>query len=78
MNVWLKRVGYTIGAIVALLLIIVSFVYGMSEREFRKTYSGTPESGSVSDGSATIARGVHFALIVGCDDCHGANRPATS
>jgi len=28
MNVWLKRIGYTIGAIIALLLIIVSFVYG--------------------------------------------------
>jgi hypothetical protein len=28
MNVWLKRAGYAIGAIIALLLIVVSFVYG--------------------------------------------------
>ena len=28
MNVWIKRIGYTIGAIVALLLIVISFVYG--------------------------------------------------
>jgi hypothetical protein len=28
MIVWLKRVGYFIGALVALALIIVSFVYG--------------------------------------------------
>jgi hypothetical protein len=28
MILWLKRIGYTIGAIVAVLLIIISFVYG--------------------------------------------------
>jgi hypothetical protein len=28
MNIWLKRIAYTVGAIVALLLIVISFVYG--------------------------------------------------
>ena len=29
MNIWLKRIGYTVGAIVALILIFASFAYGM-------------------------------------------------
>jgi hypothetical protein len=30
MSVWLKRIGYTVGAIIALALIVVSVVYGMT------------------------------------------------
>jgi hypothetical protein len=39
MRVWLKRIGYVVGAIVALILIVVSVVYGMSESRFRRTYA---------------------------------------
>jgi hypothetical protein len=51
MNIWLKRVGYTIGAIIALLLIIVSFVYGESESRPRRHYVVAAEVGPVSSDS---------------------------
>jgi hypothetical protein len=38
MKVWLTRIGYVFGAIIALILIVVSVVYGMSESRFRRTY----------------------------------------
>jgi mono/diheme cytochrome c family protein len=71
MNVWLKRIGYTIGALIALLLIVVSFVYGMSERQFRRIYSVASETIPIADDSATLARGEHLAIVFGCADCHG-------
>lgn len=71
MNVWVKRIGYVFGAIVALILIVVSVVYGMSESRFRKTYAVRDEPVAFSEDSAVIARGAHLASTIGCADCHG-------
>jgi cytochrome c553 len=73
MGVWLKRIGYTVGALVALILIVVSVVYGMSESRFRKTYTVAPEQHAFSTDSAVVARGSHLASTIGCSDCHGEN-----
>ena len=47
LELWLKRIGYTIGAIIALILIIVSFVYGA-------TVTRAPRSVHVSDGPRPV------------------------
>jgi cytochrome c553 len=71
MKVWLSRIGYVVGALVALILIVVSVVYGMSESRFRRTYTVAPERHAFSSDSAVIARGQHIAQTIGCADCHG-------
>jgi mono/diheme cytochrome c family protein len=71
MSVWLKRIGYTVGAIVALALIVVSVVYGMSESRFRKSYSVAPEQHAFSADTAVLSRGAHLVSSIGCADCHG-------
>ncbi len=71
MKVWLTRIGYVVGALVALILIVVSVVYGMSESRFRRTYKVVPERHAFSADSAVIARGLHLAQTIGCADCHG-------
>jgi mono/diheme cytochrome c family protein len=69
---WLKRIGYGLGAIVALLLITVGVVYAISESRFRRAYSVPPEPIAVAADSATLARGEHIArAIAGCVGCHG-------
>ncbi|HTE46780.1 MAG TPA: cytochrome c [Gemmatimonadaceae bacterium] len=72
MRVWLKRIGYVFGAVVALVVIAVSAVYGMSEMRFRRTYSVPMATVAVSDDSATLARGQHITTAIsGCTECHG-------
>ena len=44
MKLWLKRIGYILGAIIALILIVVSVVYGMSDSRVRRTYAVADES----------------------------------
>lgn len=68
---WLKRIGYAVGALVALVIVAVGTVYAMSELRFRRTYSVPDEHIAVSNDSATLARGAHLAVSVGCADCHG-------
>lgn len=72
MNRWGKRIGYALGGVVVLLLVVVGAVYALSERRFRQTYDVPGEELSVSADSATLARGAHIAKAVsGCEDCHG-------
>lgn len=72
MKVWLKRIGYTMGVIVGLLLVAVGAVYATSEVRFRRTYAVPREQISVANDSATLARGEHIATVLaGCTDCHG-------
>lgn len=68
---WLKRVGYALGGLVALVVIAVAAVYALSEMRFRRTYTVPAEQIAVSDDSATLARGAHLVASVGCADCHG-------
>ena len=78
MNRWLKRAGYTLGALVTLVLVAVGSIYGLSARRFGKTYSVAPEQIAVSTDSATLARGKHIAAAVaGCTNCHGEDLRGT-
>jgi len=72
MSRWIRRIGFTIGAVVALICIAVGVVYAVSESRFRRTYSVPPEPVAVSTDSAVLARGEHLvSAIAGCADCHG-------
>jgi mono/diheme cytochrome c family protein len=72
MNPWLRRIGYTLGAVVALLLVAVGAVYAVSESRFRRTYDVTGEALTATNDSATLARGEHLVTaITGCVGCHG-------
>ena len=72
MSRWLKRIGYAVGALVALVIIALCAVYAISEMRFRRTYTVAAEQIPVSSDSAVIARGQHIvSAIAGCSDCHG-------
>lgn len=72
MSRWIKRTGYVLGAIVALVLVAVGAVYLLSEMRFRRQYSVPAEQVAVSTDSAVLARGEHIvSAIAGCVDCHG-------
>ena len=66
---WLGRVA---AVLVALVVLAVGTVYGVSERRMR-TRAAVPEHPiAVSQDALTIARGEHVATVRGCVDCHGA------
>ncbi|MGH7620481.1 MAG: c-type cytochrome [Gemmatimonadaceae bacterium] len=72
MSRWIKRIGYTLGGLVALALVALCAVYALSEWRFRRSYTVRPEQVAVSTDSAVIARGEHVvSAIAGCADCHG-------
>jgi mono/diheme cytochrome c family protein len=69
---WVKRIGYVVGALLGLVLVAVCSVYAISEVRFRRTYTVAPETIAIADDSMTLARGRHIAnAIAGCADCHG-------
>ena len=57
MNVWLKRIGYVVGTLVALVIVAVGCIYALSARRFNKIYTIPDETIAVANDSATIARG---------------------
>jgi mono/diheme cytochrome c family protein len=67
----MKRIGYALSGLVGLVVVAVAAAYGLSEMRFRRVYTVPPEQITVSDDSATLARGAHLAATVGCADCHG-------
>src|SRR3954464_3275457 len=71
---WLKRLGYTVGALVALLLVAATAVYGFSEARFRKRYAVSHPVRPFTSDSALVARGAHLVQSYGgCIECHGEN-----
>lgn len=72
MRVWLKRIGYGVGTLVALAIVAVGCIYALSARHFNRIYTVPDETIAASDDSVTIARGEHVVTaIAGCADCHG-------
>src|SRR5690349_9780891 len=67
---WTARI---VGALVALLVVGVGVVYGVTERRIARTYPVHAHSIPVSSDTAVIAHGRRLAAIKGCADCHGAN-----
>ena len=68
---WLKRIGYTLAGLAGLVVVAIAAAYGLSEMRFRRAYTVPAEQVTVSDDSATLARGAHLVASVGCADCHG-------
>ena len=68
----MKRLGYVVGSVVVLMVVLVGYVYAASAVEFRKTYPLTSTPVTIPTDSAAIARGHHLAdAIAKCTDCHG-------
>src|SRR5437868_3384378 len=70
--VWLKRFGYGIGTLGALIALAVGCIYALSEYRFSRTHVVAEELIASTNDSAAIARGEHIAnAVAGCADCHG-------
>ncbi len=67
--------GRVLAIVAALVLVVVAFVYGASERMLRHQYPSPnhpPFALPAGSDSALIARGEHMAGAIGkCVDCHG-------
>lgn len=69
--IWLQRLGYLLGGIVALLLLAIASVYLITSLRFRKQYDVPATAVPVLSDSATLARGRHLATAIGkCTECH--------
>jgi cytochrome c553 len=68
---WIKRAGIALGIALALVMVVLTTVYGVSEARFRHTYQVADENIGVTNDSAAIARGAHLATTIGCVECHG-------
>jgi cytochrome c553 len=68
----LKWLGYTVGVLVAMLLVGIGTVYAISSSRMSKTYAIKAETVEVPTDPASIARGKHIVEAVGkCQNCHG-------
>lgn len=67
---WTVRV---VGALVALLVVGVGAVYGISASRISRTYVVRAHAIPVSTAPAVIEHGRRLAAIKGCTECHGAN-----
>ena len=68
--VWTAR---ALGVLVALLVVGVGAVYGVSSSRMARSYPVRAHAIPVSSDSATIARGQRVATVRGCTECHGDN-----
>jgi cytochrome c553 len=68
----LRWLGYGVGALIGLILILAVVVYAVSEYRFRKTYEFPVASVQISSDEAQVARGEHVVkAVANCQDCHG-------
>jgi cytochrome c553 len=59
--------------LIALIVVVVGGVYGLTELRFRKTYEAPDYPITLHNDAETIARGRHIAVTRGCTGCHGEN-----
>ena len=72
MNKWMRRAGYALGGVLALVLVAVTVVYAVSARRFSRRYAAAAAPLTVPTDTASIARGRHLGrAIAKCVDCHG-------
>jgi len=75
----LKWIGYTVGGLVAIIVVALAAVYVLSSRRMSKTYPPTQaaadaEAMTIASDSATVSRGHHLVIAVAkCTYCHGDN-----
>ena len=68
----LRWIGRIVVGLLALIVVAVGVIYGITERRFRTTFTVPEHTLSVSTDSAAIARGERLATVRGCVECHGA------
>ena len=67
-----RAVGWSLAALVGLVVVAVAAVYLVSSRRLAETYAVTPPALAIPTDSARIERGRHLAQSrLGCADCHG-------
>ena len=67
---WTARIG---GALLALVIIALVAVYGVSEYRMRKSYDVRPAPLTFRVTPDAVAKGRHIAVTRGCTGCHGEN-----
>ena len=72
MKKFMKWLGLVVLALVALLVILLAYVYSASEKEFARTYTATETlSIPLPTDLGEIAEGQRLAELTGCTHCHG-------
>lgn len=69
----LRWTAIAVGGVVALAVVALTAIYGVSEYRMRSSYQVPAVALSLRDDSATIAEGKHLVTIRGCIDCHREN-----
>jgi mono/diheme cytochrome c family protein len=72
---WIRRLGITLGVIVAIIAVGAASVYAMTQNRLGKNYNVPVEPKlAVATDSATLARGEHVATALAkCVDCHASD-----
>ncbi len=66
--------GFGLGGVIVLLVLVTLALYGLSARILNKTYAVPAEAAIVvPSGPAAIAEGGRLVLSRGCTGCHGPN-----
>ncbi len=77
--IWLKRLAWLLGVVVALLVVALVGVYAVTSVRMNKRYEVAARPVPVPADSAGIARGRHVAIAIGkCVACHGEDFGGTS
>lgn len=66
----LRFAAIGVAGLLALLVVVLAAVYGISEYRFSRSYDVEPAVMALAADEATLARGRHIAITRGCVDCH--------
>jgi mono/diheme cytochrome c family protein len=71
MKNWQRRVGLGLGGLVAVFVLLLGGVYGMSASAVGRGHASEPHpfNGAIGD----AGEGERLGTVYGCTDCHGAN-----
>jgi len=73
MKKFLKLAGYVLGGLVALIVIGAIAVFIASNARLNATWSVASSDVALPTDSASLDRGHHLTVIMGCTECHGAD-----
>jgi len=68
-----KWIGWILGGIVGLLLVMVVGVYLVSSQKLNKTYAVEPTAVTIPNDATAVAEGQRQFFTHGCIDCHDTN-----
>ena len=74
MTRWIRRIGYVVGTLVVLVIMLSGFVVYKTNSMMTKKYATAPHPITVVSDSVALARGEHLVTVIGkCTNCHTAN-----